>query len=115
MKGIYEGAFIGNTALKNITVPESIVEVSDYCFYGCKAIEELPFDVKNQVKGIYDYAFAYSGIKGDFTVPDSLYDIGDYAFIQQTNLPVQKPAKNVMIVNAAIITKPVRSRPPVTA
>jgi len=81
LKGIYEGAFCGDSNLENITVPESIVEISDFAFYACTKIKDIPVENNEQLKGIFDYAFAYTGISGDFVVPESVIDIGDYAFM----------------------------------
>ena len=81
LKGIYEGAFLGDIRLENITIPDTIVEISDFAFYGCSKIDRIPISENNAIKGIYSYAFAYTGIEGDFTTPEMLIDIGDYAFL----------------------------------
>lgn len=81
LKGIYEGAFLGDINLENITIPDTIVEISDFAFYGCSKIDRIPIGENNAIKGIYSYAFAYTGIEGDFTTPETLIDIGDYAFL----------------------------------
>ena len=81
LKGIYEGAFLGDINLENITIPESIVEISDFAFYGCSKIDRIPTGASSVLKGIYSYAFAYTGIEGEFTTPETLIDIGDYAFL----------------------------------
>ena len=81
LKGIYEGAFLGDINLENITIPDTIVEISDFAFYGCSKIDRIPISENGIVKGIYSYAFAYTGISGEFTTPETLIDIGDYAFM----------------------------------
>ncbi len=81
LKGIYEGAFLGDINLENITIPDTIVEISDFAFYGCSKIDRVPISENGIVKGIYSYAFAYTGISGEFTTPETLIDIGDYAFM----------------------------------
>ena len=81
LKGIYEGAFCGDSSLTDITVPSTIVEISDFAFYGCEKLDRIPAEDTSALKGIYDYAFAYTGISGDFTTPENLIDIGNYAFM----------------------------------
>ena len=81
LKGIYEGAFLGDINLENITIPDTIVEISDFAFYGCSKIDRIPISENGIIKGIYSYSFAYTGINGDFTTPETLIDIGDYAFM----------------------------------
>ncbi len=79
LTGIYEGAFYGCQSLENIILPQSIVEIADFAFYGTNKLKELPFSIKHEINLISNYAFAYSGIK-NLELPSSVIEIGEYAF-----------------------------------
>ena len=52
---ISECAFYGVTTIKNITIPETVVDIESHAFFGCTALAS--FDMKN-VKNVYEYAFS---------------------------------------------------------
>ena len=104
IKGIYEGAFCGDSTLKNISIPDSVTEISDFAFYGCSELDHIPAADPEALMGIYDYAFAYSGLCGSLTTPENLIDIGDYAFlgtmVEKVTIPDTKQKELIIGIGA---------------
>ncbi|MBR5112789.1 MAG: leucine-rich repeat protein, partial [Clostridia bacterium] len=74
-------------SLKTYTVPNSIIAIADYAFYGASKLER--FKIGTGLAAIGNYAFAGCSIKGDpsdddeiriFTIPDNVRIIGANAF-----------------------------------
>ncbi len=62
---IGEKAFENNTNIKKIVIPETVVQIQEYAFRGCTALEEVYFVSENKndiptakLSMIYQYAFA---------------------------------------------------------
>lgn len=66
-----------SSALRNVTLPESITEIPDSTFYYCSALESI--DLKN-VTRVGEYAFANCTSLATVKGLDKLTDIGAYAF-----------------------------------
>lgn len=63
---------------KNITIPNGVVSIGDYAFYGCEKI--ISVVIPEGVVSIGKDAFKYCSNLTDITLPDSVKHIGDGAF-----------------------------------
>ncbi|MBQ9329006.1 MAG: leucine-rich repeat protein [Solobacterium sp.] len=96
LTAIPEGLFQNQSALKTVSLPSSVTEVSDSSFAGCQSLTTINLSA---VKTIGDEAFAdcdsltvsipnavsigyraFAGVGGTFSVPDSLKEIDAGAF-----------------------------------
>lgn len=77
VKTIAEGAFKGNTTLKQITLPDTLKAIEKSAFEGCSALEEVIGG--NKVSKIADNAFCKSGLK-KIALPDTLKEIKKCVF-----------------------------------
>lgn len=89
-KIIANAAFINNYRLREIELPEGIVEIGDSCFENCKALKKI--DIKEGLKKIGANAFSQSGI-AEVKLPESITEIGYGAFnncedLSGINLPI---------------------------
>ena len=76
-KIIANAAFINNYRLKEIELPEGIVEIGDNCFENCEALKKI--DIKEGLKKIGENSFAGSGVE-EVKLPESITEIGYGAF-----------------------------------
>ena len=74
------GAFIGNTNLKEITVPGSVESITDYAFSQCFALEEVNFVDEGNLFYIGYRAFYDCLRLSQLELPDSVETIDDRAF-----------------------------------
>lgn len=70
------GAFQSCWGLTNITLPQTLVDIGDYAFYGCGL---ATLTIPNSVTNIGESAFQYCGLRS-LTIPDSVTTIGRGAF-----------------------------------
>lgn len=79
-----DSPFYGVKTIKNLTIGESVTEISSYEFYGCDNIASVI--IPNSVTQIYQGAF--SGCSGltSVTLGNSLVRLGEYAFYGCSNL-----------------------------
>ena len=89
-KVIANAVFINNSGLREIELPEGIVEIGDSCFENCKALKKI--DIKEGLKKIGSNAFSQSGI-AEVKLPESITEIGYGAFnncedLSGINLPI---------------------------
>lgn len=89
-KVIANAVFINNSGLREIELPEGIVEIGDSCFENCKALKKI--DIKEGLKKIGANAFSQSGI-AEVKLPESITEIGYGAFnncedLSGINLPI---------------------------
>ena len=54
---ICKKAFIDNTYISSVNIPNSVNDIGDYAFYGCSGLSSLT--IPNSVKTIGESAFAY--------------------------------------------------------
>ncbi len=83
-RGIAGGAFMGRTALTNITIPDSVTSIGDHAFSGCTGLTSIT--IPDSVTSIGDSAFWDCTALTDITMPDSVTSIGDCAFWRCTAL-----------------------------
>ena len=76
-KIIANAAFINNYILKEIKLPEGIIEIGDNCFENCEALKKI--DIKEGLKKIGENSFAGSGVE-EVKLPESITEIGYGAF-----------------------------------
>ena len=76
-KIIANAAFINNYRLKEIKLPEGIIEIGDNCFENCEALKKI--DIKEGLKKIGENSFAGSGVE-EVKLPESITEIGYGAF-----------------------------------
>ena len=76
-KIIANAAFINNYRLKEIELPEGIVEIGDNCFENCEALKKI--DIKEGLKKIGENSFAGAGVE-EVKLPESITEIGYGAF-----------------------------------
>ena len=85
---------------KNTTIPNDIMAIDDYAFYGCSGLTSVT--IPNSVTSIGNYAF--SGCRGltSVTIPNNVTSIGNWAFDSCTGLTsITIPAKVNSIGNGA--------------
>lgn len=88
-KVIANAVFINNSGLREIELPEGIIEIGDNCFENC--IELKKINIKEGLKRIGINAFAHSGLE-EVKLPESIIEIGNGAFnnckdLYDINLP----------------------------
>ncbi len=66
---IEAGAFMGNTQIKSVVIPDTVTSIGDYAFYGCTALENIivPKTVSNETDAIGNYLNIGSDILGGTT------------------------------------------------
>ena len=88
-KVIANAVFINNSKLREIELPEGIIEIGDNCFENCTALKKI--NIKEGLKRIGTNAFAHSGLE-EVKLPESIIEIGNGAFnnckdLYDINLP----------------------------
>ena len=88
-KVIANAVFINNSGLREIELPEGIIEIGDNCFENCIALKKI--NIKEGLKRIGINAFAHSGLE-EVKLPESIIEIGNGAFnnckdLYDINLP----------------------------
>lgn len=78
LEQIQRFAFVGNTELESITIPENVNFIAQHAFEKT-GIKSLTFK-GNNVKVIEQYAFAYTRQLKSVVLPGSLEKLGTYAF-----------------------------------
>ena len=76
-KIIANAAFINNYRLREIELPEGIIEIGDNCFENCEALKKI--DIKEGLKKIGENSFAGAGVE-EVKLPESITEIGYGAF-----------------------------------
>ena len=81
---LYQGAFIAQTSITSVVLPNCITTIESYAFVGCDNIESITFG--NDVGAFMDFAFYACASLKSFTIPDSVTSIGPYALGMCTGL-----------------------------
>ena len=63
-----------------IVIPNNILSLSPYVFYGCDNIESVTFESGSLLENIGNYAFYGCENLTNFEIPDNVTSIGNYAF-----------------------------------
>lgn len=81
---IAEGAFAGDTALKEVVIGDNVTFIGSGAFQGCTALEKVT--LPEGLTTIGTYAFAYCSALSEITLPSTLTEIDDYTFYACTSL-----------------------------
>lgn len=95
VKSIGTYAFTSNTKLIGITIPNSVVNIDEYAFYGCSNLESVTL---LGVTNIGDYAFKNCTALESITIPESVTSIGKFAFggcSSLKNITIPKSVTNI--------------------
>ena len=78
--GIAADAFKSINTIESVEIPEGILYIGDYAFYGCTALEsvELPASLETIGKGVFEGCTSLEEL--DFAEDSGLTTVGDYAF-----------------------------------
>lgn len=79
LTGIYQRAFEGTTALKNIVVPAKVKIIDTEAFRN-SGISEIDFSKESQLEMLGNYAFSQTFNLEKVTLPDGIGKIRDYTF-----------------------------------
>ena len=78
VKNIYSEAFKDNKSITSVVIPDSVVGLGDWAFYGCTSLTSVT--IGNSVTSIGDSAFYKCTSLTSVTIPNSVTSIGSYAF-----------------------------------
>lgn len=99
--GVAQNAFLNNTSLHTIQLPESITQIGMNAFYGCSSLSEITIpknaatigsnafygcsslasvNIEAEIEQIPPYCFNRCEALEEITIPKSVRKIGDYAF-----------------------------------
>lgn len=92
---IKEMAFIYNTDLKTIIIPDGVSYIGYRAFYGCENLETVM--LPSTIQQIEDEAFAYCTSLAQINLPDSLYYAGENIFTGCDMLNLTQEEKDVLI------------------
>ena len=83
LENIEDWAFYECTALKSITIPNSVTSIGKYCFYYCSGLTSIT--IPNNVTSIGDGAFSNCPLTS-IVIPASVNEIGINAFYCLSNV-----------------------------
>jgi hypothetical protein len=82
---IGNGAFMGCTSLRSVTIPGSVLSIAEYAFDYCPNLTNVT--ISGDVDSIGQGAFQYCNSLTSITIPGSVTSIGFDAFYRCVNLP----------------------------
>ena len=65
--------------MREIHIPDSVEEICDKCFYGCRNLSRVTFGESSSLKRIGHWAFHRSGLT-DFSLPGNVMSVGGASF-----------------------------------
>jgi surface antigen bspA-like len=74
-------AFLNNTAITSVVLPDSITSIGEKAFNGCESLTSVLFGKNSQLSSIGPGAFNYCYSLESITIPKSVTNIGSDAFI----------------------------------
>ena len=74
-------AFLNNTAITSVVLPDSITSIGENAFNGCESLTSVLFGKNSQLSSIGPGAFNYCYSLESITIPESVTNIGSDAFI----------------------------------
>ena len=74
-------AFLNNTAITSVVLPDSITSIGENAFNGCESLTSVLFGKNSQLSSIGPGAFNYCYSLESITIPESVTSIGSDAFI----------------------------------
>ena len=80
---------------KNIVLPSSLLQISDYAFYNCNTLESVTFKEGCQLEKIGEYAFRFCESLKAINLPDTVTEIGKYAFADCSGATTLKLPANI--------------------
>ncbi len=81
---IATNAFKNYTKLVSVEIPDSVVSINGYAFYGCKSIENIT--LPDGIKNIAHYAFMNCTSLKSINIPEGITQISQYTFSRCTSL-----------------------------
>lgn len=91
---IADEAFIYNTDLKTIVIPEGVTDIGQRAFYGCESLETVI--LPSTITIISDEAFAYCTSLRQINLPDQLFFAGENIFYECNALKLTEEDKSVL-------------------
>ena len=73
-------AFLNNTAITSVVLPDSITSIGEKAFNGCESLTSVLFGKNSQLSSIGSGAFNYCYSLESITIPESVTSIGSDAF-----------------------------------
>lgn len=73
-------AFLNNTAITSVVLPDSITSIGEKAFNGCESLTSVTFGKNSQLSSIGPGAFNYCYSLESITIPESVTSIGSEAF-----------------------------------
>lgn len=104
VESILRGAFRNNWTVSHVLLPDTLLEIGDYAFAGCKRLEQIHFD--RQVRVIGEYAFYDCDLLERVTLPKDLICIGAYAFAYTPLSRVSLPDSVLLVGESAFDHNP---------
>ena len=80
---------------KNIVLPSSLLQISEYAFYNCNTLESVTFKEGCQLETIEQYAFRFCSNLKEINLPDTVTEIGKYAFADCSSATTLKLPANI--------------------
>ena len=77
-------AFVGNSTLESINIPDGIDSIESRMFYNCSSLKSL--SLPSSVASIGSYAFYGCGSLESINIPDGITDIYEYTFYDCSSL-----------------------------
>ena len=74
-------AFLNNTAITSVVLPDSITSIGENAFNGCISLTSVTFGKNSQLTSIGPGAFNYCYSLASITIPASVTSIGEWAFV----------------------------------
>lgn len=84
-------AIVKNSTIKKIVLPNSLIEIGRWAFFGCERLEKVVFPDTLEI--IDESAFCHCNKLKEVIIPDSVKKIGDHAFyncVYLTNVKLSK-------------------------